>query len=717
MHHPRFAPVLLIGLVGLAYSCNSAKQSGGTGPVGVGGAPRSGGAAGSGGVPDTGGRTGSGGQPATGGATGSGGTIGLGGATGMGGQVSSGGAMDTGGRTSAGGVTSTGGLVALGGATSTGGRMGYGGATSTGGLTGSGGATSTGGRIGSGGATSTGGLTGSGGTTSTTTCTPSCTNKTCGSDGCQGTCGGCPPSQLCGTSGTCQAKSGTGIIVDANSQLTPISPDIYGIAFADDESAKVTTLNRSGGDSAETYNWQKDITGKGAWWNCANYAGGGSPSDADKFVQTNKSKSMNTLMTIPITGWVANVATSSDSTASSLLGQPLSFCNYPLKADGTLVPSLTCCQAMGTLESVLVDKGSKSLDTSFMGDWVTHLVSTFGTAASGGVKYYQLDNEPDNWQNNRPDIYPSFYPPGTSCLDYAVAIASGTQSGVSPNDDIINRSIAYAAAVKASDPTAQVLFLSVMNPDDLVNLMQTECGVGTWDSSKKVPYSVTNSYAMAMMAKAAQYEAANHKRIFDCLDTHYPADAKDFWQRDSLSHVQGWIQSTYPGTGICVSEYAVPNDTTDLTATTQEADFLGTFGVVGARLAAYWGSLVADDKTTHKPVYNAFLMFRNYDGAGGKYGSVSVGAQSSYANVHAYAATDSATSPTKLWLMLVNRGTSAQSNMTIAINNFTAASTAKVYQSVNGAAPAAAADVAIANGSISGLSLAANTITLIAVAR
>jgi hypothetical protein len=614
-----------------------------------------------------------------------------------------------------GGGTRSGGAAGSGGVTNTGGRTSAGGVTGTGGLTGSGGATSTGGRLGSGGASGSGGLTGSGGTTITPACTPSCTNKTCGSDGCEGTCGGCPPAQMCGANGTCQTKSGSGILVDASAQLTPISPDIYGIAFADDESAKVTTLNRSGGDSAETYNWQKDITGKAAWWNCANYAGGG--SDMDKFVQTNKSKNMNTLMTIPITGWVANVATSSDSTYSSLLDQPLSFCNYPQKTDGTLVPSLTCCQAINTQESVLVDKGSKNLDTSFMGDWVSHLVSTFGTAANGGVKYYQLDNEPDNWQNNRPDIYPAFYPPGISCLDYAVPITSGTQAGVSPNDDIINRSLAYAAAVKAADPTAQVLFLSVMNPDDLVNLMQTECGVGSWDPSKKVPYSVTNSYAMAMMAKAAQYEAANHKRIFDCLDTHYPADAKDFWQRDSLSRVPGWIRATYPGTGICVSEYSVPNDATDLTATTQQADFLGTFGVVGARLAAYWGSLVADDKTTHKPVYNAFLMFRNYDGAGGKFGSVSVGAQSGYANVHAYAATDSATSPTKLWIMLVNRGTSAQGNMTITINNFTAASTAKAYQSVNGAAPAAAADVAIANGAISGLSIAANTITLIAASR
>jgi hypothetical protein len=85
--------------------------------------------------------------------------------------------------------------------------------------------------------------------------------------------------------------------------------------------------------------------------------------------------------------------------------------------------------------------------------------------------------------------------------------------------------------------------------------------------------------------------------------------------------------------------------------------------------------------------------------------------------VHAYAATDAATNPTKLWIMLVNRGTSAQSNMTVAINNFTAAATAKVFQSVNGAVPATSADVAITNGTISGLSIAANTVTLIVATR
>jgi hypothetical protein len=346
------------------------------------------------------------------------------------------------------------------------------------------------------------------------------------------------------------------------------------------------------------------------------------------------------------------------------------------------------------------------------------MVSTFGSAASGGVKYYQLDNEPDNWQGLRQDIYPALYPPGTNCLDYSVKISSGPESGVSPNDDIINRSVAYAAAVKNADPTAQMLFLSVMNPDDMVNLLYTECGVGqSWGSQFAVPYSVSNSYAMAMMAKGKQYEATNHRRIFDCLDTHYPGDAQSMWT-NSFSHFRGWINSTYPGTGICVSEYNVSKDTTDATVTAKEADYLGTFGLMGVQVAAYWTTLAPKDSSNnyvHNYSYNAFAMFRNYDGAGGAFGNISVGAQSAYSNVHAYAATDSASSPSKLWIMLVNTGTSTQNSMSIAINNFAAAASAKVYKSVNGAAPAAAPDATISNGSITGFSIEGSTVALIAV--
>lgn len=525
---------------------------------------------------------------------------------------------------------------------------------------------------------------------------------------------------MCGANGTCQTPAGSGIVVDAHTQLTPISPDIYGVAFATDtadDSYKVATLDRWGGDSEESYNWQKDIGNAGADWNCANYAGSGNGTDT--FVQTNMQHGLNTLMTIPITGWLANVATTSDMTNSSQLGQPLSFCNYPKLSDGTLLSSAMCCSAIGTQESVLVDKGSNNLDTSFMGNWVSHFVSTFGRAASGGVKYYQLDNEPDNWQGLRQDIYPAFYSPGTNCMDYSVKIASGNEAGVSPNDDLMNRSVAYASAIKQADPTATVLFLSVMNPDDMINLMQTECGVGTWGASQTVPYTIDKSYAMAMMAKGKQYEEANHQRIFDCLDTHYPGTAQEMWT-NTFSRFRGWINGTYPGTGICVSEYNVAKDTTDTTATAQEADYLGTFGLMGVRVAGYWTTLAPKDTNgnyVRSYAYNAFAMFRNYDGAAAAFGNVSVGAASSYPGVHAYAATDSATSATKLWIMLVNTGTTAQNDMTLTIENFSAAGSAQVYQSVNGAAPVAAAAATVTGGKLSGVSIAANTVALIVVSR
>ena len=53
--------------------------------------------------------------------------------------------------------------------------------------------------------------------------------------------------------------------------------------------------------------------------------------------------------------------------------------------------------------------------------------------------------------------------------------------------------------------------------------------------------------------------------------------------------------------------------------------------------------------------------------------------------------------------------------MTVTINYFTAGASARVYQSVNGAVPVAAANATISGDAISGLSIAANSITLLVV--
>ncbi len=545
-------------------------------------------------------------------------------------------------------------------------------------------------------------------------CVASCTGHTCGDDGCGGTCGSCPPSQMCTASGTCAAPTASSaIVVDARSQLTPISPAIYGVALNSDDSVGVASLNRWGGDATSSYNWKTDLYNSGNDWNCANYKGGPftSPTPsatlsngADQFVQYNASKHLDTLMTIPISGWVANQETANTS---------LSAC-----AGGT--QDQTCCKKIGSSQSVQVDKGSAQLDPSFMGDWVKHLVSTFGNAASGGVKYYQLDNEPDNWQALRQDIYPTLYPPGTFCEPFYDTI---TTVGTSINQDFINRTMTYAKAVKAADPTATLLFMSMESPNDLVSLNGVECaGSGSM-------YSMSSSLAQSILALAAQEQAATHQRLLDCIDMHYPVSGpaltatSAIWDATTSSvfpHVQQWINATYPGTGICVSEYNWGNDGTngsapDTTTGTLEADLLGMFGRFGVRLASYWTTLVS--KSTHLPVYNAMAMYRNYDGQGGRFGSVSVGAASSNSGVHAFAATDSATAPTKLWVMLVNVSGKDQSGLSVAVQNFgsagSAGSTAKVFQMTNGGAPAAGASVPVTGGAVSGLSLPSGAVTLL----
>jgi hypothetical protein len=503
--------------------------------------------------------------------------------------------------------------------------------------------------------------------------------------------------------------------VDAKSQGTPISSAIYGVAFNSDDSMKIAGLNRWGGDATSSYNWKIDVSNAGADWNCANYKGrftsptpdSSLTTSSDQFIHYNITKHADTLMTIPITGWVASMTTPNPGTPDCAGSSAIS----------------TCCQTLGTSEEEVVDQGSKVLDTSFMGDWVTHLVSTFGSAASGGVKYYQLDNEPDNWQGLRKDIYPSFWPPGTNCEPFYSTNAS---IGTSLNQDFINRTMAYAKAVKTADPTAQVLFMSTEDAFDLVALPNVECG------SPAGPYSVTSSLTSAILQLAAAAEASNHVRLLDCVDMHYPfpgnglGDTRALWDPTFTQwstpvippHIQGWINATYPGTGTCVSEYNVPNDgtngsTPDSTTGAQLADILGMYGRLGYKVASYWTTLVSG--STHLPVYNAMAMYRNYDGSGGQFGPYSIGAASTNTGVNVYAASDSPTSPTKLWIMLVNVSTSAQTGLSISLQNAPSASSAHVYTMTSGGAPTAGTAVSISGGQITGLSLAQSSATLLVI--
>ena len=73
-----------------------------------------------------------------------------------------------------------------------------------------------------------------------------------------------------------------------------------------------------------------------------------------------------------------------------------------------------------------------------------HLTGKFGSAASGGVGIYELDNEPNGWIAVQHDVRPQN-------IGYT---------------DLTTRSLAYASAIKAADPTALVLGPGDISPAD-----------------------------------------------------------------------------------------------------------------------------------------------------------------------------------------------------------------------------------------------------------
>ena len=75
---------------------------------------------------------------------------------------------------------------------------------------------------------------------------------------------------------------------------------------------------------------------------------------------------------------------------------------------------------------------STAIDPSFVEDWVQYLVGKYGTAANGGVAYYDLDNEPMLWNSTHRDVHPD----------------------ATSYDEMKARTYQYGAAVKTADPTA-----------------------------------------------------------------------------------------------------------------------------------------------------------------------------------------------------------------------------------------------------------------------
>lgn len=532
---------------------------------------------------------------------------------------------------------------------------------------------------------------------------------------------------LCGLSSAAFA-AGPLVTVDATANVHAINPDIYGMNFASEALAKELGLpvRRWGGNATTRYNWQIDTYNTGSDWYFENIPnplpiGRTLPdgSAADQFVEQDRRTGTRTLMTVPTSGWVAKRRPRGDS-------HPYD-CGFKVSAYGAQQSTdpwdTNCGNGVNPRGANITGNSaadtSIAIDPSFVQGWVSHLVANYGPASAGGVAFYGLDNEPELWSSTHRDVRPQH-------LGY---------------DELASRAQAYASAIKAVDPSAQVIGPSGWGWTAYFYSDLDSAPGGSWWSDPKdrkahgdVP--LIEWYLQQMKA----YETAHGQRLLDYVDEHFypqgngvfggatdaatnalrlrstralwdPTYVDESWIADTVQlipRMRGWVAANYPGTKTSISEYSW-GALSDINGALAQADVLGIFGREQLDMATLWSPPDSTD-----PGAYAFRMYLNYDGKGSKFGSSSVKATSTdQGTVAVYAARRSKTGA--LTLMAINKSGSTQAS-TITLKNFSAGRRAQVYQYSAAALSAIRhlAAVPITAGVIQA-SLPANSITLYVV--
>ncbi len=422
-------------------------------------------------------------------------------------------------------------------------------------------------------------------------------------------------------------QAGLELAVDVSADRHPIDPMIYGMAYASPEMAREIELplNRWGGDGTTRYNWQIDSSNSGEdWFYMAGSDRKPVPSGTpDKWVQNAREWNGKVMLTIPIIDFINSATTYNCS-------YPVSIFPHQQKTNPYVHP---------TIDGKRTDAGNgKTPDgkdivltteqilrihirnkPQFQADWVRHLVGAFGPGSRGGVPLYELDNEPGGWNNTHRDIHP----------------------GPTGHDELVSRSIAYAAAVKTADATALTV-----GPGDFMYHYQSD---GKPGDGKKEHNGLGQGYYY--LQQFAQYQKQHGKRLLDYFDEHFYPMAQDgqteetafeatrslydpeYRENNWVGKFQGptnlipsmrkWVAQYYPGTKVSISEWGwSKNDT--LIGALSNADVLGIFAREGLDMACRFGAPKSEDAAA-----NAWRLYRNYDGKGSKFGETYVRSLSS----------------------------------------------------------------------------------------
>src|SRR5215471_16119019 len=476
------------------------------------------------------------------------------------------------------------------------------------------------------------------------------------------------------------------VSVDVSAERHPISPQIYGVAYGTTSTLSDLNVpvNRLGGNNTSRYNWQVNADNRANDWYFESipYASAVAGEVGDSFISESEASGAAPMLTIPMVGWVARVGPGRTKLSS------FSIAKYGPQTgnDWQWFPDAGNGIRTGGAFVTGNDPNDSGIpaDSLFQQGWVQHLVSTWGAAGTGGVRYYLLDNEPSIWFATHRDVHP-----------------------VGPlMQEIRDKTVDYATHIKATDPGALVV-----GPEEwgwsgyfYSGYDQQYGSLHGWSSLPDRSNHGGADYLPWYLDQIRQASSAAGKRLLDVFSVHYYPQGVEFsddtsaamqllrnsstrslwdptyvdqsWIADTVQLVprlKQWVASFYPGTKTAVTEYNWGAEN-HINGATAQADILGIFGREGLDLATRW---TTPDPST--PTYKAMQLYRNYDGKRSTFGDNSVRATAPDPDsLAAFAATRSTDGA--LTVVLVSKSLSASTPVSVSLSGFTARSTAQVWQ-------------------------------------
>jgi hypothetical protein len=476
--------------------------------------------------------------------------------------------------------------------------------------------------------------------------------------------------------------------IDAEKNVKPISPFIYGINRKLEGNLAHLTLRREGGNRWTAYNWLNNASNAGSDWQFQNdgiMRGGDEPGGAllDS-IQNTSTNNAALIVTIPIIGHVA-----ADKKGDGDVHR--SGPDYLQTRFREERP------AKGAPFDLHPDPNGKIVYQDEFVNWLKTRCPYLTTDPKRQI-FFSLDNEPDLWASTHAEVHPQ-----------KVTYAEVVQNGID-----------YAKAIKNVVPKAKVI-----GP---VNYGWH--GFGNLQDAPDANHRDFQEFYLDQMA-AAEKQAGH--RLLDVFDVHWYPEAqggkvriteqnatpavaaarvqapRSLWDPTYTedSWIAKWdtkgpitliprlmhkISTHYPGTTLSMTEYYY-GGASDISGGIAQADVLGIGGQYGLFAACEW------PMTDKQPFIDAgFEMFRNFDGTGGAFGDTSIGAlttdvssTSIYASLHP---------DHKEWMTLVAiNKTDHDLPADVALQHATKFTIAKVYQLTSqSAGPIAGQAIHIAAG-------------------